>query len=785
MKRLLFIAIAFSFLQLNAQNSSSTWVKTSAEAVSRLEKVRTTEYSEKQQLYFLNSNDIQQALTNAKDKFSQKQGVYVSFPNINGELEKYLVWENSNFEPELQLKYPQIRAYIGKSTKDRTATIHFSVSPDGIQTMVLRANNESEFIEPYTKDKSVYVVFDSKTRTKGNLAFNCTTKETVLSDDNISASLKSAKSNDGEYKTMRLALSCTGEYAQYFYGEAIPAGQEAVGKEKALAGMNATMTRVNGVYEKDLAVHLNIIANNDLVIFTNPTTDPYSAAAAGANGLWSGELQITLTDVIKNEGYDIGHLFGRSGGGGSAGCFGCVCVDDYGGDPFDPSIETKGKAFTSPADASPGNKGVPEGDSFDIDFVAHEMGHQLGAKHTYSYQYEGHGSASVQVEPGSGSTIMGYAGVTKIYDVQKHSDPYFTYRSIKQIQDNLATKTCLVSTAVVNATPVVNAGPDYTIPAGTAYILKGSATDVDGDALTYCWEQNDPIKNSSQLHQGSNSEAYPKKLTGPNYRSFLPVNSPDRFMPELYNVLSDILSSEWESVSTVNRTLTFTLTARDNSINGAQTNTDQMVVTSKEIYNASTAPTGAGPFVVSSQNSNEVVWSEGSSQTVTWNVNNTTSLPGSTNVNIKLSIDGGVTFPYILASNVPNNGSKVITVPQVAFRSYTGRIWIEPTDNIYFAVNNTDFEVTTNLANEDFNLVGFSLYPNPNKGNFTVQFNSISSNNIGITVHDLRGRKVYNQEFTNTRLFSQNINLSQIQSGIYIVTVKDGDKKVDKKIVIE
>lgn len=779
MKRLLFIVFAISFLQLNAQNSSNTWVKTTPEAVSRLEKVRTSTYSEKQQLYLLNLNEIKQSLVNANDKFSQKPAVYVSFPNINGVLEKYMVWENSNFEAELQTKYPEIRAYIGKSTSDRTATIHFSISPDGLQTMVLRANNASEFIETYTTDNSVYVLFDSKTRTKSDLPFNCTTKESALMQESLNQSLQTAKSNDGVYKTMRLALSCTGEYAQYFYGGSIPANQEALGKEKALAGMNATMTRVNGVYEKDLSVHLNLIADNDLIIYTDPASDPYSAAGPGSNGLWNGELQLNLTDVIGNAGYDIGHLFGRTGGGGNAGCFGCVCVDDYGGNPFDPSIQTKGKGYTSPSD------GIPKGDTFDIDYVAHELGHQLGARHSFSFEYEGNGSSSVQVEPGSGSTIMGYAGVTKNYDVQKHSDAYFTYRSIEEIQSNLVNKDCLVPTMITNSAPVVNAGLDYTIPGGTAYVLRGSATDLDGDALTYCWEQNDPIKNGSPLSTNQNSEAYPEKLVGPNYRSFTPVNSPDRFMPELYNVIYDLLSSEWESISTVARDLKFTLTVRDNNINGAQTNTDEMVVTSKVIYNASSAPSGAGPFEVTSQNTNGVVWASGSLQTITWNVNNTTSLPGSANVNIKLSIDGGVTFPYVLASNVPNNGSSVITVPQTAFTSYICRVWIEPTNNIYYAINSRDFEVTTNLANEDFNLAGFSLYPNPNKGSFRVQFNSTSSNAIEIAVYDLRGRKVYNQEYTNTGLFSQNINLNQIQSGIYIVTVKDGDKKVDKKIVVE
>lgn len=774
MKRLLFIVIAFSLVPLNAQTNDKTWTKIAEDSKFRLEKISKASYSENQQLYLLNNDNIKQALVNANDKLSQKEAVAVSFPNVNGVLEKFMVWENSNFELELQNKYPQIRAYIGKSTLDKTATIHISISPDGIQSMVLRANNENEFIQNYDKKNNVYVLFDAKTRTKEAMPFTCNIDESNLNEENLNQSLKTLKSNNGVFKTMRLALSCTAEYTQFFYGGEIPISQQAIAKQKALAAMNNTMTRVNGIYEKDLALHINIIANNDALIYIDPLTDPYSNAAQGAGGnKWSAELQTNLTNVIGNAGYDVGHLFGRSGGGGSGGCFGCVCVNDLGGN----NTASKGKGYTSPADGDD-----PQGDTFDIDYVAHELGHQLGAYHTYSASYEAEGSRSVQVEPGSGSTIMGYAGITN-YDVQNRSDPYFTYRSIQQIQNNLINKACLVSTPVNNATPLVNAGSDFTIPGGTAYVLKGTATDADGDALTYCWEQNDPIKNYSEGNQ--NSVVYPEKITGPNYRSFLPVNSPDRMMPKLNHVLNGILSSDWESVSTVNRTLTFTLTVRDNNVNGAQTNTDQMTITSKEIYDAATAVTGAGPFEVTSQKTAGLVWQQGAAQTITWNVNNTTSLPGSANVNIKLSIDGGVTFPYVLASNVPNNGTAVITVPKIAFTSNACRLWIAPTDNIYFAINAVDFQVTTSLANEEFNLEGFNLYPNPNKGNFTVQFNSTTAKPIAIEVYDLRGRKVFNQEYTNETMFSQNINLSKVQSGIYIVTVKDGDKKVNKKIVVE
>jgi hypothetical protein len=206
--------------------------------------------------------------------------------------------------------------------------------------------------------------------------------------------------------------------------------------------MNATMSRVNGVMEKDLALHLNIIANNTSVIYTNANTDPYSPGSTGSGGAWNAELQGALTSTIGEGSYDIGHLFGASGGGGNAGCIGCVCVDGQ-----------KGSGFTSPSN------NVPAGDTFDIDYVVHEMGHQLGGNHSFSYATEGTG---VNVEPGSGSTIMGYAGITS-YDVQAHSDAYYTYANIKQIQTNLNTKTCPVSTPITN-----NAIPVITFPTPTA-----------------------------------------------------------------------------------------------------------------------------------------------------------------------------------------------------------------------------------------------------------------------------------------------------------------------------
>ncbi|GIZ09925.1 reprolysin-like metallopeptidase [Flavobacterium sp. UMI-01] len=604
-------------------------------------------------LFSLDLETFKQSLTKLNSKTAKTASIEISIPNTEGVLESYAIQESSNFEPELQAKYPEIRAYQGTGLTDKNAKLHFSLSPKGIQTIVLRTGAVSEFIEAYPEDKTKYIIFSSKERDKGSLPFVCKTEDINLNKQLLNQTAK-LTANNSVFKTLRLALSCTGEYTAY-HGNT---------KAGALAGMNATMTRVNAIFNRDLAVKLNIIANNDLIIYTNAATDPYSNSNSLEN--WALELQNTLTAVITNNGYDIGHLFGASGGGGNASCIGCVCVNPTTQNPYG-----KGSGYTSPSN------GKPEGETFDIDFVAHEMGHQLGGNHTFSYEIEGTG---VSVEPGSGSTIMGYAGVTDDYDIQSNSNSYFAYASILQIQTNLATKSCPVSTTITNNnSPQVSAGADYTIPKSTPFILKGTATDADGDTLTYTWEQNDSASTANH----ENSLAIPTKTNGPLFRSLPPSSSPIRYMPNYENVLANKLTSTWESVSSVGRNLRFVFTARDNAAQGsAQTNSDEMIVT---VSNTT------GPFSISSQNTENITWSQGNTETISWTVNNTNTLPGSATVNIKLSIDGGLTFPITLATNTPNDGNETITVPNLTEKNC--RLLIEPTNNIYYALNSQTFSI--------------------------------------------------------------------------------------------
>lgn len=612
-------------------------------------------------IYSLDFNGLKAVLAKAPKRLAsgEKSEVIISFPNAKGNMENFKVRENSNFDPELALKYPDIKSYVGEGFGDSNSTVYFSISPLGLSSMEIYGDKSAVFIEPYSKDLSTYVVYKKSDKKDDLSTFECTVIDVAQKGVSNTAGLAARpNADDAKLRTFRLALSCTGEYTSYFGGT----------KANALAAMNNTMTRVNGVFEKDFAARMVLISNNDAVIYTNASTDPYSAASGMSN--WNSQLQSTLTSVIGEANYDIGHLFGASGGGGNAGCIGCVCTNG-----------SKGSGYTSPADA------IPSGDNFDIDYVAHEIGHQFGGNHTFSNSNEGTG---VNMEPGSGSTIMGYAGITS-QDVQPHSDAFFHAISIQQITNNIKSKTCPVSTSTGNSIPTANAGSDYTIPKGTPFMLTGTGTDANGDSLTYIWEQTD---NASSSQTGASSAASATKASGPTFRSWNPTASPVRYFPRIASVLAGATTTAGseitvEALSSVARTYNFRFTVRDNRAGGSGNNSDDAVIT----VNGT-----AGPFSVSSQNS-ATTYSGGTSQTVTWNVAGTTSNGvNAANVDILWSADSGNTWTTLLAGT-PNDGSQSVTVPNVS--TTTGRIMVKGSGHIFFDVNNANITVNAGSGSVD------------------------------------------------------------------------------------
>nr|WP_321221219.1 immunoglobulin-like domain-containing protein [uncultured Psychroserpens sp.] len=695
---LLIFIMSFNFAM---SQSKTLWQR---QSIDNTTKIKTSKQDlPKNQIFSLDLEGLKEILINVpqRGQFTKSSNTIIKFPNSEGSFESFRIVEASNLSPELQERYPNIKSYSGQGVEDPSATIRFSISPLGFQSMALSASKPATFIESLTKDGALYSVYKRADKINFNDDFECEVTESMNNSMNGNSSYM-RNADDSILRTYRLAVSATGEYTNYHGGT----------KALALSAINATMTRVNAIYETDFNVTMILVGNTDDVIYTNTNSDPYGNSTSGYNN----QLQSTLTNVIGEANYDVGHLFANLQNNGNAGCIGCVCVNGQ-----------KGSGWTSHT--------VPEGDPFDVDYVAHELGHQFGGNHTWTFG--GNEGTNVQMEPGSGSTIMGYAGITGSTDVQSNSDPYFHAVSIEQITDYIKTTSCQTNTNTGNAVPNVNAGSNYTIPRGTPFVLEGSATDANsGDILTYCWEQFDE-NNASSTNPNVNS------TSGVAFRSFSPTTNTDRYLPRLSTIKTGATAWQWEAVPNVSRSINFRLTVRDNRPGGATNNSDDMQVT----VNAS-----AGPFVVNSPNTN-VTWNAGTTQTVTWNVAGTTGNGvNAANVDIFLSIDGGDTYPIVLATGVSNDGSHNIVVPNN--QGNQNRIMVRGSNNIFFDISNSNFTIAGQVVCNADVPTGLSAV-NVGSSTATLNWDAVSG-----ATYDLRYRVAGTSTWTTNTITGISSNLS-------------------------
>ncbi len=618
------------------------------------DKVRRSSFPSEYQLFQLDLNILKSKLINAPilGSNSNQSNLILEFPNSDGVFEKFNVYESSIMDPILEAKFPMIKTYAAQGVDDPTATMRFSVTQFGLHTMSLSGIKSTVFIDPYTTDLINYIVYNRASLGADSQTFECLTDDQValpsIQRTSGDGNMTVQNINDQKLRTYRLAQSCTAEYGNIFAGTGTVAQQKA----NIQAQMTITMNRVNGVYERDLAIKMVFIPNNDLVIYLGATgSDPWTTE-------WNTKTAQTIDANIGVANYDIGHNFNTTGGG-NAGCLSCVCMSTS------QTGTHKGRGYTGRAN--------PTGDAFDIDYVAHEMGHQFGGYHVMNTCSRS-GNGITEVEPASGSSIMGYAGICPS-NVQANSHDDFNYVNIRDISANIKTgnsSSCAAITTLTNSAPTASAGIDYTIPKSTAFILEGTATDANGmSSLTYNWSQNDPTQSPGSAAPLSTYSV------GPLYRSFSPSTSPNRYLPALATVISNTLANTWEVTPSVGRTLNFSFIVRDNHVGGGQTASDLKVVT----VNAA-----SGPFSVTSQNA-ATTWTAATTQTITWAVAGTSVAPVSTpSVNIFLSTDGGYTYPITLASNIPNNGSAIITVPSLT--TTTGRYMVRGAGNIFYDLNN-------------------------------------------------------------------------------------------------
>ncbi|MCG2792529.1 MAG: M12 family metallo-peptidase [Weeksellaceae bacterium] len=632
------------------------WAKTSMKGES-LRQTGATSF------YTVDLNTLRTQLSDAQLTGKNSKAVIINVPTLEGKVEKFAVYSLPVVVQSLADKY-HLGSYVGTGVDDPEKYIRFSVAPNDFQSMIIK-NGVYEFVEPQNKEKTIYGVHPKTDKTSGpNGSWLCSSTEPELTRkqiDNLNNGSSFAnnptdflKSSDKKYRTMRLAMTVNGEYTT-FHGGTV-AG--------ALTAINASITRCNAVFENDFALHL-ILQDFPTLIYTNPATDPYSTSLSS----WNLSAQKAITAEAGEANYDIGHMFGASGGGGNAGCIGCVCVSPPLNSSGVPTGNGKGSGITSPAD------GIPEGDNFDIDYVAHEMGHQLGGNHTFSMSLEGTGQ---NVEPGSGSTIMGYAGITGATDLQPHSDPYFHINSIIQVQTNLTSKTCDIETPVDNSPPTVVAMPDVTIPKSTAFVLTAQATDPEGDPITFCWEETDSATTATTIGNLGNN------ANGPSFRSFNPTTSPTRYFPKQSTVLAGNLKSttDWEAVSTVARTTNFKVTVRDNNPDKAKQQTQ---------YGTQKVTVGAaGPFKVTATK----VYNNAPGA-FTWDAVGTTASPYNVaNVKIDYTTDNGSNW-IVLAASTPNDGTENLSFTGIATNTVL-TMRVSAINNVFYAVGKVTVSAMVN-----------------------------------------------------------------------------------------
>jgi hypothetical protein len=668
-------------------------------------------------------------------------------------------------EPALAAMFPTIKTYAFESLSGPHVGGHLAIGP-GRARLVAQTMDGLLLLEPVqTEGGVVYVSYLDRDRTDG---LNDLTEPAdrdhhdhdpppppgvVRDAARLARTLDEVESGD-QLRIYRLAASTTGEFYQ--------ARDAGAGDLDVVFSIVADLIGANAVFEPEVAVRLTLAAVTSKLLYDDPATDPFDNGAqcstsAGAcmadSDCPMGETCDTNTsacalrdanrdnlkaviDPNEPDSYDLGFLFAARAGGGANGCaWFVVCL-------LNDDTEHKGRGA-----GLMGGFGTNSASGL----LAHEGGHQLGARHTFSGQAGActlneflAGDSESGYEPGSGTTRMSYRGLC----ADDPNDPmpqddnvdtalvdpgsYYHSRSFDEIVDNVFSgdgATCGSLANTGNMPPTVDAGPDYTIPRQTPFTLDGTGS--DDEDLIFNWEQFDRAEDRRPIDSANLTD-------GPIIRSVPPTADSSRTVPNLTDLLSGT-QRKGEILSAVDRDLNFRLIARDNRMGGGGVAYDSMVV-----------HVAGSPFFITAPNSG--LLQAGCPLPVTWEVGGGDVAD---NVSVLYSTDGGMTFAATLAASTPNDGAFDTTVPCDLGDGM--RVKVAAVDNIFFDVSDEDLFVFNNPPDVDVSTAGGSV---DDACEFLVEFEATATDACGLAAADV-DVEFFKAE-TNFSLGTPTINVMQV-----------------------
>lgn len=660
----------------------------------------------------------------------------ILLPAPDQKFRSFHVWKTPMMEAGLADRYPEIQTFTAVADDDPGVTAKIDFTLFGFSALIYDGD-KSFVIDPYNNEADGYYVAYYKKDYQSNIAAGVCGVSSEMAPTNGAPTtfepwgVPAQKLNGSVRHTYRLALSCTGEWATSEVGINST-------KAQVLSKMAIMVNRINGYYERELSVHLELIANNDDVIYTNPAIDPYNCNLN--KGCLIGEVQSNITNVIGPANYDIGHIVSTEGGGLAQ--VSSVC----GG----------GKASA-----------VSSGNPSNVSVMLHEMGHQFGSNHTFSAGTggcAGNGNESTAYEPGAGISIMSYSGLCDPNNVGGPLDDYFHVSSLNEINSFLTTQGS--SCGVINAgTAPVNVSPIYDsfyIPKNTPFeLIAPVATAPQPTAsIRYSWEQWD--LGNFEGTEANNANA----PDGPLFRSYDPTASRIRSYPEYTNIIAgtygDGATGKGQRIPKLSRTIRFKLTVRSVYQGwGTFRFIDSVVRLKVDGFSSD--------FRVTSQAAAET-WNPGETKNVTWQIGNTDQDSVKCKwVNIYLSLDDGATFPYLMVANAQNTGSYNVTVPDVA--TTTGRIKVKGAGNVFYDINKGALTITGNplgvpelLLHEDL-----VVFPNPATDRVVIMNKNVYGKNLKAIMYNAVGQHVWAGDLKGRT----EISVGNMPRGNYMIQVID------------